>query len=276
MVDKMDCDQIRELLDGYALGAADIADSKAIEEHVADCIRCWDELSSSQATAALLALAVPIEDAPSRLEERILAQARRQSKRGDRPPFWQRLRIGTWPATAGAFGVVSVAALVLSGLLHFQVQDLKDQNSDLKSQMQTATARFENSSAQTSSQLADQTVMFSVLSDDAHKDVEVTAASSNGGEAYYTWSPSKALGFVLCDGLPSLAAGKVYQLWFVAGATMYALKPFLSTDGKCEVTMDLSFLDERPDGIGITVEDTPGGSTRPSTPWVMYGSFAGN
>ena len=37
----MDCDQVGELLDAYALGAAEADEAAALEEHVADCVRCW-------------------------------------------------------------------------------------------------------------------------------------------------------------------------------------------------------------------------------------------
>ena len=90
------CEQVRELLDAYALGASEPSEAKIVEEHVADCVRCWDELSTGQRTAALIALTVRIEEAPSRLGQRIIAQAQRErTPKPERSPFWQRLK--TWP-----------------------------------------------------------------------------------------------------------------------------------------------------------------------------------
>jgi anti-sigma factor RsiW len=41
----INCEQVQEMLDAYALGAAEAADASAIEEHVGDCVRCWEELT---------------------------------------------------------------------------------------------------------------------------------------------------------------------------------------------------------------------------------------
>jgi hypothetical protein len=275
MVDRLDCEQVRELLDAYALGAAEAAEAKVIEEHVADCVRCWDELSSSQATAALLALSVRIEHPDPRLAHRIMSLAQRESKsRGqERVPFWRRLIVSPWPATAGAFAAISIAALVVTGLLHFQVQDVQDQNADLETQLRALSFNLQQNVQLASSQQAAQEEIFSILSDDSRKEVPVTARDAASGEAYYTWSSEKEKGFVICDGLPALSPGMVYQLWFVVGGVAYALQPFISSNGSCQVTLDLSFLQQRPDGIGITVEKAPG-ATRPTKPWLMYGDFS--
>ena len=201
-----------------------------------------------------------------------MAAARRdQAPRPEKTPWWQRLRIAPWPATAAAFGAVSVVALGLSGAMQMQLNDVKDQNADLQTQVRAAAFNFQQTTALTNSQLAEQEAMFSILADDGHQEVAVKSSTTNGAEAYYTWSPAKKMGFVLCDGLPSLEPDEVYQLWFVVGGTTYALRPFISSNGKCQETMDLSFLREAPTGIGITVENAPGGGAKPSKPWTMYG-----
>jgi len=57
----MDCEQIAEMLDAYALGAADAKEAAAIEGHVADCVRCWASLGEAQRTAASLALSTALQ-----------------------------------------------------------------------------------------------------------------------------------------------------------------------------------------------------------------------
>lgn len=274
MVREMDCEQIRELLDGYALGAADSHDARLIEVHVADCVRCWEELSESQATAALLALSVRIETPPVHLEERILKQAERDmARKPERAPFWKRLTLGPWPAAAGAFGAVSIVALAVSGLLLFEVQDMQDRNDNLQTQIQAASLNFQQTSELTANQLAEQEAIVSILSDGEHKVLEMKARGDSASQAYYTWSGQKGMGAMLCDALPALEPGKVYMIWLKIGAEDQPLRPFISSDGKCQVTMDLSFLHDAPDGIGITIEDAPGDTTTPNKPWFMYGEF---
>lgn len=269
----MDCEQIRELLDAYAIGALENGDVKAVEEHVADCVRCWDELSTGQRTAALIALTVPIAQAPARLEQRIISQVQRErSLKIQRAPFWQRLR--TWPAAAGALGAASVAALSVSAVLGVQMQDLRDENNNLEAQLGSVTTAFQKQLADTNEQLADQRSISTVLSDDTRKQVAVNPPGGNGiAEAYYTWSPETHKGFMICDNLPSLEPGEVYQVWVVTDANQNVpMTTFSSTDGTCQATMDFAAvtLTGHPTGIGVTAEDAPGGSTQPTGPWLLY------
>ena len=275
----MGCDQVRELLDAYALGAADPADAAVVEEHVADCVRCWDELSKGQQTAALLALTVEMEEAPAKLGERIIAQAQRERSQGGKSPgIWSRLRM-PWPATAGALGVASLAALVASAFFGLQVQDLRNKNSDLQTQLASSTAQIQRQLQTTSRQLSDQQSIFTVLADDHRVQVPVTNMASGAAEAYYTWSPAQQKGFLLCEGLPALVAGTMFELWVVtkSGSAQKAnpMQAFDSSDGTCQVTMDYSALTGTPAGIGISVEKAPIiGNSKPS--WLCYGNLATN
>lgn len=269
----MDCEQVRELLDAYALGATEAGEAKAVEEHVADCVRCWDELTTGQRTAALIALTVPIQQAPPRLGQRIMAQAQRErSSKPERPPFWQRLR--TWPAAAGVLGTASVAALSVSAVLGFQVQDLRDQNSDLEAQLSSSTAALQIQLADTNQQLADQRAISTVLSDDTRRQIAITPPGGNGiAEAYYTWSPETHKGFMICDNLPSLDPGDVYQVWVVTDSNQTVpMATFSSTDGTCQATMDFSAVSftGHLTGIGVTAEDAPGAPSKPTGPWLLY------
>lgn len=276
MVREIDCEEIRELLDGYALGAADARDARVIEEHVADCLHCWEELSVSQSTAALLALSVRMEPVPGHLEQRIMNLAQRDLvRRPEREPFWKRWSVSPWPATASAFGAVSLVALIISATLMFRVQDVQDKNSDLETQIQAATFNIQQTSKLTASQLSGQDAIFSILSGSDHEQLEMTGHGGSTSQAYYTWSEEKHLGAMLCDGLPALEPGKVYMIWLKVGAEDHPMRPFISSDGKCHVTMDLGFLHEAPDGIGITIEDAPGDTSTPNKPWFMYGQFPG-
>jgi hypothetical protein len=276
----MDCEQVRELLDAYALGAADPADAAVVEEHVADCVRCWDELSKGQQTAALLALTVQIEEAPARLGERIIAQAQRERSPGSKSPgIWSRLRM-PWPATAGALGIASLAALVVSAFFGLQVQDLRNKNSDLQTQLTSSTSQIQQQLQATSKQLSDQQSIFTVLADDHRVQVPVTNPAGTGAaEAYYTWSPAQHEGFLLCEGLPALVAGTMFELWVVtkSGSAQKAnpMQSFDSANGACQVTMDYSALAGTPTGIGISVEKAPMSATQHAG-WLLYGNLASN
>jgi anti-sigma factor RsiW len=268
-----ECEGIRDMLDAYALGATEAYEAKMIEEHVADCVRCWDELSKGQRTAALIALTAPIEVASPKLGERIIARAQRERfPREERSTIWGRLR--TWPAAAGALGAASVAAFMVTGFLGMQVHDLHDKNDSLEAQLGSTTTALQKQLAETNEQLADQRSISAVLSDDHRIQVDVTAPGGNStAEAFYTWSPDAHKGFMICDNLPSLPADKVYQVWVITDADQsIPMATFTSTDGTCQATMDYAGVtfEGHPTGIGVTAEQAPGATLTPHTPWLLY------
>ncbi len=273
----MDCTEILDVLGAYALGAADAEETKWVEEHVADCVKCWEELEREQQAAALLSLAVPIESVSPRLEARIISQAQRDKvgvRTEPRPNIFQRLRLG-WPATAGAFGVASVAAIVFSSALQMQVQDLQDENNRLSQEVRDSTLTLQQQLQQTDSVLEEQQAVFAVLSDDSAPTIKVSAAGQDAA-AYYSWSPETKKGFIRCENMPALPVGKTYQVWVTSQKVAYPIGTFSSEDGTCQVTTDVNFLDAKPAGIGISVESLPGALEHPTGGWMLYAHFSDN
>lgn len=259
----MDCQELMEILDAYALGAAEAPEAERLEAHLADCVRCWEELTKAQQTAALLALSVPLKQAPDRLKERLMA-AVESDQRTARPSrlrgLLQRWR-PSWRPAALSMGGLGIAALALSAFLLVQVQGLRDDKSQLESQVHQADAH-----------IAEQDQMVAVLS--AADTERVSMAPVGGGTAsavVYNWSHELGKGFLVCQGLDPLEPGKVYQVWFTQDSESYRSVTFAPKDGSCQVVMDISFLSARPDGIGLTIEDQPG-SSQPAG-WLMYASF---
>jgi hypothetical protein len=273
-----DCSDILEVLGAYTLGAADHDEVKAVEEHVADCVRCWDELEKEQQTAALLSLAVPIEHPNPRLEERLIAVARRDQvgvRTEPKPSLLQRLRLG-WPATAGALGAASVAAIVFSSALQMQVHDLRDENSRLSAQIETGNLTLEQTLARTDDAIEDTQTVLAVLADDSSHSIRVSGSGSDA-VAHYSWSPQSGKGFIRCENMPALAPGKVYEAWISVQKDRFPIGTFHSEpDGSCQLTTDLSFLAKRPTGIGISIESIPGALEGPTDGWMLYAHFSEN
>jgi hypothetical protein len=273
----VDCQEILESVDAYALGAAPAEEAAAVERHVAGCVGCWDELTRAQQTADLLSLSVRSVDAPARLGERIISQAQRETapiRVGQRRPSgrlgWLR---PSWPAAAAAFGAVSIFAIVFSASLKTQLDDLHDKNNDLKADVQAATFVLDQQLRATDSRLQEQEILTSVMSDDQRQQLDVTSTTTSGAKASYTWSPETRRGIVECEGIPELPPGKLYQLWAEAGENVYPLATFQPQGGWCLVTMDMSFLDSRTTGIGISIETVPGGVTGPADGWALYAAL---
>ena len=76
-MDMMDCEQVKELLDAYVLGAAEPEEAAALEEHMEDCARCWPTFNEAQRAAAAIALSANLCRAPESLRRNILAEVER-------------------------------------------------------------------------------------------------------------------------------------------------------------------------------------------------------
>jgi hypothetical protein len=75
IVPSLSCDEVRDSLDAYALGAVDPDELDAIEEHLALCPECRNVLARALQTVEALALAVhPVEPSQG-ARERLLATA---------------------------------------------------------------------------------------------------------------------------------------------------------------------------------------------------------
>ena len=252
------CREVMELVDAYALGALKDREAAVLQRHVSGCAHCREELSKSQRTAALLSLSVRIEEAPQRLRDRILVRAERERYEH---PVWQRLvpsrRTGT-----RALAFAGVAALVFAGFLQAQLSNLRGDKDHLQNQLSTA-----------SSELDQQRQIVAVLSaGDTQKVAMETASLRSQAESVYNWSQNNAAGFIVCRNFPAQAPGRVYQVWFVTGGQAEPVATFVPQDGGCQIPMDMSRMNWRPEGIGISVEPR-GGSSYPTRPWFSYAWF---
>lgn len=257
----MDCRQLKEILDAYALGAASPEEAAALEEHVADCLRCWEELSEAQRAAALLALSVPLEEPPETLRQRLLELARREAARQQRRPLLERLR-RLWPVGAALLAAASGAALALALFLQTEVSDLRDERESLAQQVRQAEAMA-----------FQQQQMLAVLSapDVRELRIEPTSPDSRALAVYY-WSPSSNKGVILCNNLPPLTEEQVYQVWLMVDGQPVPAGTLDMRGGFGQLHMDLEAMERPPQGIGISIEPASG-SDSPSGEMFLYASL---
>ena len=242
----MDCEQFRELLDAYALGAADGPEAAAVEEHVADCVRCWSSLNEAQSVTASLALSTAVQRAPRSLRSRILAETERR-RQATLPSFPERLR-WLWPAATGALAAGVAAALAFAFVLRAEVNDLRDDRDRLASDMQNAGAVLD-----------EQRQLMAVLAAPDARQINLQPAEA-GSEALavYYWSSASRSGALLSNNLPPLSQGQVYQVWLLTGDEVYDAGSFESWNGLGQLSMDMQDVSGRPVGIGVSIEDAAG------------------
>ena len=242
----MDCEQVRELLDAYALGAAGAAEASFIEEHVADCVRCWSSLDEAQRVTAYLALSTVLQKAPQSLRSRVLAEAERR-RRPSLPSFPGRLR-WLWPAATGALAAGAVAAATFALVLQAEVNDLRDDRDRLASDTQNAGAVLE-----------EQRQLMAVLAAPDAQQISLDPADPNSEAlAVYYWSRTSRTGALLSNNLPPLREGQVYEVWLLTGDEVYDVGSFESWNGVGQLSMDIKDVSGRPVGIGVSIEDAEG------------------
>ncbi|MGH2437901.1 MAG: anti-sigma factor, partial [bacterium] len=239
----MKCDEIKDLLDAYALGAVDRDEAYQLEGHVADCPDCWEELNKSRRTAALLSLSVPIHRAPDDLRRRVMALAQMEEARGERRTLLPKLR-PTWRSAIAALGAAAVSALVFASLLQVQITGLRGDRNEITQQL-TATG----------TELEQQRQIVAILSaSDSQKISMDSAAVRNQAESVYNWSRDSAAGFIVCNNFPAPPPGQVYQVWFTTTGRAEPVATFLPhADGGCQIPMDMSRVNWRLQGIGISI-----------------------
>jgi anti-sigma-K factor RskA len=267
----INCNEVRDILDAYAIGALGVGESAQIEVHLADCVRCWEELGKAQRTAALLALSVPIQQAPPDIERRIMAEVRREVASIRQVPkarLLQKLRIG-WASAAAALATASLAALAFAGVLQAQVNDVRNENDNLESQLLTANRELGRQIETVNSLAQEQSSAIAVFSNGSPA-VEMGAMDPGESTIWYRWSADQRTGVVTCENVPPPPDGHVYQIWFASNSIRYPVDSFTPENGSCSVVVQMPSEGSDPTGVGISLEDPDAISSGPQNGWLVY------
>jgi len=248
------------MLEAYALGAVAPEEGAHIEEHLGECLACWDHLSQSQRAAALLALAVPLEQPREGLRQRIILQAQREAEFTPDP---SRTRRGWRLPRLVAVGATAVAVAAV-GALSWSLVETRNLRSDYGDIQQQATIAGEH--ADTASRLV--SIMWRPDTESAEMAASGAAA---GATAYYAWTRDGKLGAVVCRDLPDAPKGKVYQLWITCGPEPIDGGTFTAWQGQCQHITSLKCTSPL-SGVNVSLEPE-GGSPSPSNEIVLTASF---
>ena len=248
------------MLEAYALGAVAPEEGAHIEEHLGECLACWDHLSESQRAAALLALAVPLEEPREGLRQRIIAQARRETDpvADFTAPRW-RLRFP--PVLAVGATAVALAAVGALSWSLVETRNLHSDYNDLQTQTAFNQQRFDTTSG----------LVSVLMRPDLEKQAMVASGMAAEATAYYAWTRDGKLGAVVCRDLPDAPEGKVYQLWLTCGPEPVNGGTFVAWHGECQHLVTLSCASPL-SGVAVSVEPE-GGSPSPSDEVVFSASF---
>jgi anti-sigma-K factor RskA len=225
----------QELADEFAVGALDEPAAEAVSQHIAACEACARLVAEADRVAAALLFSVTRTPPPERLRARVF---RRAGILRPGPLVW-----GARLVTAGAgIAAVIIAIASFTGMVSIrgQVEDLEDENVQLKSELQEALSQRVEIAALTL-KLDDQARDAAQIQATARQDRDLLIAllspDSEVAEVYSVDRDSFAIGRLVWDPelrrvwfvgsrLPMLTDGQSYQLWVDADGIYVSLGSF--------------------------------------------------
>ena len=205
-------DEMVVLAPAYVLGALEADERRAFEAHLAECDRCAAEVRSFGRVTSGLAQSVPQVTPRAALRDRVLHAVGARDVRAAEPQVHPRWAWGNWLAYAACVAVATAAVLYAMNLrarvesleARLEVAQLRLADND-RVLIALRQAAFETQSAMAVLTAADLTRV----------DLQgAPAAPLAAGRAM--WSRQSGMVFAAVN-LPPLPAGKVYQVWIVAG-----------------------------------------------------------
>ncbi len=242
--------EIHALAGAYALDSLTEIERASFARHVAECEACAAEVAELSETASRLSVAA-WEAPPARLRDAVFAQASqtRQVTPGHAQRaahhdvrLWRR-----WTAAAVAAGVVALGGIGTVWVIE------ENRLGDAQQQAQ---------------QLQDAQIRMSQII--AAGDAQFRTVSVAGGGTV-TVAISRRLddGVVMMDRLPTPPAGKVYQLWLIAGKSPSSIG--VMAEGQTTGSALVNAIGNA-DSVGVTLEPS-GGSATPTPPTVTGVTF---
>jgi Anti-sigma-K factor rskA, C-terminal/Putative zinc-finger len=266
----LSCEEIREDLEAYALGALEHARADEVEAHIEECEACAEIARDYQHAVGHLSLAVPLYRASPRLKARVMGG----SGSINAVPGVLRTR---WVMAAAAVVLLAfgVGGVVWASILSSEVSNLKTQNerlialTDLDADQREAilqvrsdlnSARSEQ--ARLSTTLEEYATLIKVALDPDLVPTELQATPLAGSASCsYVWSVKQSIGALTCKNLPATGVAKTYELWASKGSD----------------TVPLGSFEPRIDGSGSLLVTFPGWASGPVTNlWVTLESDTGS
>jgi len=257
----MQCEEARQLIDAYALSALEDEEARALEEHLAGCVSCWQELSEARAAAAAIGFVAPVAKADPSLRGAILRRTKRGARRRALVAGGRRAR-RLWPA---AVGLAAASALGLAFVVQSQVSDLDSSNNRLQTDLASATRV-----------MGQQQQMLSMLAVPDVLGVAMTARPHEPGvSGVYYYSQEMGWGAVSANNLPPLEEGQVYRLWLVMNGERVTAGDFTPWRGIAIYTFDFSSVQlmGAPDGVAVSAEPPRVEPSGMAEGYILYASF---
>jgi anti-sigma-K factor RskA len=262
----MSHEELREQASAYVLGALDGDDRQRFEAHLAGCAECQAEVRSFRPVVDALARSVDAREPSADLRARVVgAVTRGQTRTTEIPTAMGRSR----SSTVIPWVLATAATIALAALTPYTAQ-LRNRTRELAAVVRDLSARLADSDRQLL--VARNNVSLLLAPDVRRVDLRGQASAPQaGGRAYF--SRTRGVYFVATD-LPSIAADKAYQLWFVlpGGANPVSAAVFSAdAGGRAELIANVPAGMTDPSVLAVTLEPA-GGSPQPTTTPFLVGN----
>jgi len=193
----MNCDQLRDYYELYALGIAEDPEAVEIRAHLErNCPTCVPGVRGARELTALIGAAAPAAEPPARLPKRVLeAAGGRPARRLNWSPVW----------AAVAAGAV-IAAIVFNTRVHRASAELAQAAAEL--------TRVQSESAAQTRELARLNEAFAILNQPDAKQVVFGGAAPQPPRGRVFIDPTRGV-LLLASNLPPAPTGKTYEMWVI-------------------------------------------------------------
>jgi hypothetical protein len=232
------CQDYREELEAYALGALETNESRRIAAHLRDCADCTAIVGAYQAAVDHLALSVPRYRASPRLKDRILGGIG-----AIRQPFYATLLANRWAAATAATVLIAfaVGGIVWATIMSAKVESLQRDNEALaqltqldaeqranllKLQGDLNSARSEQGRMNRTLEELSTLTVIALDPDLIPTGLEGTALAPTS-RCNYVWCTMQSYGALTCKDLPSTAFALTYEFWATKGDKTVPLGTFV-------------------------------------------------
>jgi anti-sigma-K factor RskA len=186
----MNCEQLQEHFELYAIGLAEEPERGEIREHLdRGCEVCMGELKRAREMAALVEGSAPLAEPSPKLRRRILASAGVEPRRlGWWAPFW---------------AVAAVCAIFAAGFFNSREKELGAQLLRAREQVREQTV-----------ELTRLTEAFAILNGPDTTEAVFGGSQPQPPKGKVFVNPSQGV-LLMASNLPPARSGKIYELWIV-------------------------------------------------------------
>ena len=241
----MNCEELRDHYDLYALGMAEQTERDEIREHLnRECETCMASVRRAMELATMVGTTSPQAEPSAGLRRRILASVGVEQKRFSWTPVW-----------AGA------TALSLAAATYFGIEDRRyaRETSLLRREMQTQ-----------SNEITRVTDAFAILNGPDTREATFGQGQPQPPRGKVFVNPSQGV-LLMASNLPPAPAGKLYEMWMIprAGKPVPAGLFQSQTDGSAMHVRKGSVDVEATGAVAVTVENESGADQPTSQPLIV-------